>query len=541
MAFCEECGARLPQGARFCEECGTEVPCSEQVSPTIDKCGQAFHGEIVNDLVHEDVFSGTDWQLKWLAIIADSSDVELGIILTRENALLSHIGAGKEEFQSQLRLFMDEALRRNVKYVYCNLDTCPFYNGEGDVESVVRGLRRIVNVGRPKYLLILGNEKVIDVARWENHARDSDAEVESDLCYSTLDTSSPWNGQIYDFAEVMRVGRLPSCGNEGLVSFSRYFETVLPTGSMAAVKAYGLSARVWEEESNDEYRKVSSGRVDVSPEVTKMDVRGRIPVDANLFFFNLHGSNDTRFWYGQAGCNYPEAFCPSVLSGMNQPYFIGVEACYGARYLGGICEDQSIMLKALRNKCLAFLGSSRIAFGTSRPEGSCADVVIGGYITCLARGCSAGDAYVEGLKRLSLHSEPRDDSDIKTLAEFALYGDPSVRMNAGACPHAMEGLSRGVGASKSLAMPMPNVRRSIRLALAEVNAKIEAVIDDFTAQTLLPELKHLGSSEFEQTVFKVEGTGLMQKMYSIVGGPIARIAKVYFDGNGKIHKALVSK
>ena len=388
---------------------------------------------------------------------------------------------------------------------------------------------------------MLGNEDVIDVARWENQSRDGEEIVESDLCYSTLDVDTPWNGQKYNFDEIMRVGRVPSCDGETIASYSRYFKNAQKhIGTMNGVLPYGLSALVWEDESNDEYKEISQEKVDVSPEVTKNDVGARIAEDANLLFFNLHGSNDTRFWYGQEGGSYPEAFAPAVLDGRENPYFLGVEACYGARYLGGLDQNDSIMMMAIRNKCLAFLGSSKIAYGTPRPEGTCADVVIGDYIKYLAKGYSAGDAYLEGLKRLTANRDAMDDSDIKTLAEFALYGDPSARMGQDKDAGGMKKLFKGFGVAKGLSIPMPDIRRSVQMALAEVDAKIEAIIDDFAMRNLLPELMQSGLGPAKQSVFKMN-TGLNQKIYALETGPVKRVAKVYFDDKGKIHKALVSK
>lgn len=539
MAFCEECGAKLAEGVRFCEECGTEVPVSLS-SMTQDKDASSFD-EIPSFEQSLELFNCFDWPQKWQAAASSSDGCELGLIITRESELLSQLHAAPEELREMLSRYIAKAAERGVKYSYCNLDDCLIHEGKGGVDAVVATLRKIVDVARPTYLLILGNEDVIDVARWENQARDGDEIVESDLCYSTLDCNTPWNGQKYNFDEIMRVGRLPSYKGEAFSSYSRYFENAqMYIGTMSGVRPYGLSALVWEDESNDEYKEISKDKVDVSPEVTKNDVGDRIDEASNLLFFNLHGSNDTRFWYGQEGGSYPEAFAPVVLDGRDHPYFIGVEACYGARYIGGLDENQSVMMMAMRNKCLAFLGSSKIAFGTSKPKGSCADIVIGDYIKYLTKGYSAGDAHVEGLKRLCANRDDMDDSDVKTLAEFALYGDPSARMGANKSTGCMKKLFKGSGLAKGLSIPMPDIRRSVQMALAEVDAKIEAVIDDFAMRHLLPELMHGGLGSAKQSVFKMN-TGLNQKMYSLEAGPVRRVAKVYFDDKGKIHKALVSK
>ena len=541
MAFCEECGARLADGVKFCEECGAKV--SDYTDAMVSDKDEFAHYESDSDLDFPGLGdSKRDWLQQWKEF-AEKADGELGVIITRESKLLSQFeDATSAILRSMLKEYIANAAKRGVRYFYCNLDDCVFHNGGSDVEGVVASLRKIVDMARPKYMFILGNEDVIDVARWENEAQDDDEMVESDLCYSTLDVNTPWNGQKYNFDEIMRVGRLPSFNGETLASYSRYFKNAQQyIGTMSGVYPYGLSALVWEDESNDEYKEISDEKVEVSPEVTEDDVGNGIEENVNLLFFNLHGSNNARFWYGQEGCSYPEAFAPNVLDGRRRPYFLGVEACYGARYLGGLDPSNSILMMAMRNKCLAFLGSSKIAFGTSKPKGSCADIVIGDYIKYLAKGYSAGDAYVEGLRRLAASRDGMDDSDIKTLAEFALYGDPSARMGTNKDVGGIKKFFKGFGLQKGLSIPMPDVRRCVQMALAEVDAKIEAIIDEFAMRNLIPELKEIGLGNVRQSVFKMKNTGLNQKIYSLEAGPIRRIAKVYFDDKGKICKALVSK
>ena len=533
MMFCEQCGSKLNPGAHFCEECGAAV---------VD--GEAIRKDCSAEDSREDetsVFCGNDWASKWLKVATSCGNVEVGVLMTRESALAEQLGVGREVIHAILSSYIGNMKTHDVNYCYLDLDNCPFYSGKGDVGSVVAALRAIVDIARPKYLFIVGNEDIIDVARWENEARDSDEEVESDLCYATLDVNSPWNGQTYKFDDALRVGRFPTCKDESLEVFSHYFDHApRSNGRLGELIPYGLSALVWEDESNDEYRAVSRDSVDVSPEVTKESVEHRIPKNANLMFFNLHGSNNTKYWYGQEGGSYPEAFLPEVLSGWSSPYFIGVEACYGARYVGQIPSADSIVMTALRNNCLAFLGSSRIAFGTSEPKGSCADIVVGEYIKCLPKGHSAGDAYLEGLKALAHDPSSMDDSDIKTLAEFALYGDPSVRMNTQKPAGLMKAFFKGVVAPKGMFVPMPDVRKAVRMAIAEVDAKIESIIDDYYTNHVMPQLA-AGLSDVRQSVFKMSNTGLNQKIYIAQSNGMTRVAKIYFDDRGTVKKTLISK
>lgn len=533
MAFCEQCGTELVPGSRFCEECGAAI--DDVFDPPKETLGSTDG--------FKEIFIGSDWMDDWGQMASKAGNCELGIILTRENALLCQIDVSREELHGLLGEYINKASKRGVKYVYFDLDKFPGYDGDGDVDSVVAALRDVVDVARPKYLFILGNEKVVEVVRWENRASDGDAEVESDLCYSTLDLMSPWEGQKYDFDSVLRVGRLPTYSGENFSEFKSYFETAAAhIGQMNRVVSYGLSALVWEEESNYEFGKISSRNVDVSPDVEHKDVSSRMGSESNLLFFNLHGSDRAKYWYGQDGGDYPEAFAPEVLTKISRPYFLGVEACYGARYLGGLMPEESILLTAMQNKCIAFLGSSRIAFGTSSPFGSCADFVIGSYVSNLKKGESAGDAHLSGLKRLTENWDSMDDSDLKTMAEFALYGDPSARMGSNGGGGIIKGIFSSHKIAKGLSVPMPDVRRAVRMSIIEVDSKINAIIDEYVKREILPEISGIiGSSEVKTKTLKMEKSGLFQKVYSFNSGSIGRVAKIYFDERGAVKKAIVSK
>lgn len=520
--------------ACFCEECGAVIE---------DVCERAAKGVDSPIDGDKEIFSSSCWQDRWARAAANTDDADLGLIITREKALLQQLGGDSARFRSVINDYIRKSAQRGVKYYYLNLDVWPEYKGDGSVDSVVSVLRKIVEIARPKYLFILGNEDVIAVARWKNESNDSDEKVESDLCYSTLDVVSPWEGQKYEFDEVIRVGRLPTGKGESFDSFRAYFDSAIKhIGHMERIVPYGLSARVWEAESNDEFSKVTLRKVDVSPVVKCDSVAPRMGSESNLLFFNLHGSNRTEYWYGQDGLDYPEAFSPSVLKGVSRPYFIGVEACYGARYLDGLTSDESIVLTAMKNNCIAFLASSRIAYGSRTPVGFCADLVVGSFVKGISEGASAGDAHMVGLKRLTADWNSLDDADIKTMAEFALYGDPSARKGANTKADGHESLIPFGRMKKGLAVPVPDVRRAVRASVVEVNAKIEALVDDYVKREVLPELaERMDANDVTTRVLRMTKSGLNQKIYRAQVGAIEKVAKVYFDDEGQIRKTLVSK
>ena len=535
--FCEQCGAKLPAGARFCEGCGAKVDLADAPSSS-GRSNSSQGKEWYNSFA---VFKSANWMREWQKVAEDAAGEELGIMMTSEENLASQLGENVDDVRGAVAAYMRSADKRGVHYYYLDLGDNAIENVEGsDVAGIVSLLRRVVDVARPKYLFILGNEEVIDVATWENESCDGDEDVYSDLVYSTLDTASPWEGQVFNSKEALRVGRLPTTTGDYL-SFYSYFENARDgIGKIGDIRPYGLSALAWEDESNEEYSAISDESIDTCPDVTLEESGERISAsNANLMFFNLHGSDDTEYWYGQKGGNYPEAISPDVFEGYPCCFFLGVEACYGARYIG-LESDESIVKTAMANKCLALLGSSKIAYGTSEPEGTCADIVIGEFIRHIAKGDTAGDAHIAGLKQLTSASE-MDDSDIKTLAEFALYGDPSACTGKNKNIGAMKGMMKKFGGvSKGIHIPQPDIRRATKLLLAELDAKIEKAIDDFAAASLMPALKQKGLN-VEQKVFRMQNGRMNQKMYSLEGGHVRQVAKVYFDDGGKVHKAVLSK
>ena len=531
--FCEECGSKLEDGVRFCENCGTPVP-MENINVVQN---DAIHHEQLDNW--NSVFTDENWQSLWQNSLKASSS-ENGIILTNSSKLCSQLSCSKAELIYNLEDYVKCAKSRGVNYYFLDLsDNCVHSNSDSSVENVIKLISKICNVSAPKYLFILGNEDVIGFKTWTNYSSDSDTDVTSDLVYSVLDLTSPWDGVKYSFESALRVGRVPSWNGESFVEFLSYFMNAKNNiGTTSTIIPYGLSALVWRKESDDEFSAVSSSKVDVSPSVTQYNVDERIPSGANLFLFNLHGSDQTKYWYGQEGSDYPEAVCPDNLKRLSTPNYIGVEACYGSMYENNKNSASSNVLAALNNKTIALLGSSRIAYGTPCPPGSCADIVIGEFIKQIAKGETAGDSHIAGLKQLCRGT--MDDSDIKTLCEFALYGDPSActgknknvsfGKSFGFSSHV--GFSGAKSSSNGLHISMPDIRLAVKLSLAVVDLKISEQINKHVYDTY-DNMKGITPKTYIDSNTKM--------YHSVYEDSSKNVVKVYFDSFGHIKKELCSK
>lgn len=529
MPFCEECGAKLSPGVRFCEQCGTPVP-----APTVFK----------QEIDSLDTFVDSEWSKKWNLVAKDCRGHELGLIVTNLSALAKQLVCSEMQLRLTINDYILAANRRGVLYHFLDLNHNEVDCADcHETSSVVDVIRQVVNVAKPKYLFILGNEEIVAVQTWENEVPNDDECVDADLPYATLDTQSPWQGLSYDYDKIMRVGRLPSYAGESFEAFTSYFENAkIFAGNMGDACTYGLTALTWEDASNGIYRQLNSDDVLTSPEMTVDHVLRTIPENANLFYFNLHGgaSKSQKEWYGESISphGYPKAISPEVVKSFKAPYIIGVEACYGARYIDGLTPETSILLTAMQSGCLAMLGSSKIAYGMPNAPGSCADIVIGEFLKRVSDGESAGDAYCKSLEVLMAGRV--NAQTVKTLAEFSLFGDPSVRMRENESKSFKSSIfSQMLGSSveKGLHVPMPDIRRSTKLALAQVDVR------SMMAQAVNNHVvgKYSFMRNVEPKFYRTSENGVFMANYSTVDVGFRKTVSVYCDERGKIIEELVSK
>lgn len=568
--FCENCGHRLTEQDRFCENCGHPIVTDtrEIHKKTADFSASLFESErsFKNDIPvsaikieDEDIFSffsRGDWESRWHKVAQLYGNENLGIILvnlTVMNDKDDSNGRDFEDFVCYLKKYI--AFRREQGIFYFVLDISSqrilnFGDGSVSMQNVVNVLKKIYQVEKPKYLFMIGNEEVFDSVVWKNELYlprwianvepgDDDQVVNSDLPYFTFDFASPWQGQRwqdYPFESCVRVGRLPCRSYD---SANAYFNLVVGFGGEQELNPFALSAKTWEKTSKTIYRPLG-GEVYTSPIKESKDfMAGALKhfcggQDPNLLFFNLHGSSHTDIneWFGESVKEegMPEAFSADCLPLLKRGYAIGTEACYGAKP----CDDRSILCTALQNGCLAFLGSTQSAYGWANGSCGCADILVGEWLQKVAEGYTFGDAYIEALKKLC--QRELDSHAIKTLAEFSLYGDPSLSLLCKK-PTAMKSLfKKSAPLQKGIHIPMPDVRRIIELAIIQVSEKIQSALNSYIEEN---------HSEFIGTTpyfCEVKGRNEYHAVYSKDVGMFSKTMVIYFDKkNGKVEKVYFSK
>lgn len=547
---CSVCGGPNKPDAIKCVFCKSFL----EHAPVLDNLSQsaaASHSETKD----EPLFCRLDWAAEWKKKRAGAD--ALGLILTN-----TADADDTEALDRALKAYIEHRAQNGVTYCVLDLKTqCVDEEIEPSCEDIVSLLTQIYEEAVPNYLLIIGDSSVIPSIVWDNESPDDDANVPSDLPYITLDTESPWSGKRYDFDDITQVGRIPASAKNGFKHAVSYLENTVTHRVQEEPTAFAYSAIVWEKTSRTAFlplgaELVTSPKYTSDPDRVPNGLQLLDPLGSryNLLCFNLHGSDASHAWYGEWQGNYPEAFNKSLLPDGDRSYVICTEACYGARPKVNARGEQGIVVNALSNGCLAFVGSSRIAYGMSDGRMSCADVIANTFTKGVTAGMTVGAAFLKALSAVGRGD--MDEIDIKTLAEFALYGDPCevlVRTQQKKSANGMRKLS--------ISKPARDESRAITL-LSCSDSGITPKNGGFTLmsfdenerakiQTMSHSIRETGKAfvlsnfsemkEVEPTVYKVMGKAGYRAVYSKQQGPVKTVVNMHLDDLGHVQKIYTSK
>lgn len=270
--------------------------------------------------------------------------------------------------------------------------------------------------GTIDFLLLVGGDTVVPFFRLGNPCNDSDKSVLSDNPYASRDD---------DFLIPERIcARIPDNGDAGFIA-QQFKKTPKITR-----KSFGLTAKIWKEASKNVYRQIGNTKdLMVSPPVSSDSFKSHWLQNRDFLYFNLHGSKASPNWYGQDDGHYPVALSPENI--IDSAGIATSEACYGAYILGKSHRD-AISLKFLsQNDIYGFCGSTTISYGPICPPSSEADLLVKYFFEYVKQGLTIGESFKNAKidfarKALRRHGF-LDDDDQKTLLQFVLYGDPTMR------------------------------------------------------------------------------------------------------------------
>ena len=437
----------------------------------------------------------------------------------------------------------------------------PLSEGDLTARAVRDGLAEVERRLRPSggldYVLIIGDGDVIPFHYLENPAGDSDGEFPTDVPYAVADGGSGESpvgdpagdagagGELDRFLLPDRmVARIPLRAESGggLLPFLEMLASGGTRGP-AREKQMGLSALQWRRESARVYGVLAEEGLMTSPPV---DISGFEPgwlESEAVIYFNVHGSKDEEYWYGQKGLSYPRVLCPDIVAkSCPSGAIVLSEACYGGLVEGKTPAD-SVAMRFLERGVGAFVGSSAIAYGSPDEDLTEADLLAYLFFSRLVGGETSGRALREAKIDFAADMLDRqgylDGDDRKTLLEFNLFGDPTVGIYKG----------KGLG-DRSRDMLSDEVLASIKKIASQRFPEMDGVEPDVSEQTGLAGgvvEKKMGSLRPESTAkraYRSQGRIFVASFRQTViadGREVERVVRITFRETGQVIKVVTSK
>ena len=454
--FCPECGNRIEdQNIHFCPECGARI---EQESNTEKKApvkphpqGMSMHGLIFTNLGLLAEKTGTDEQS--LMAIFDA------FIRQKREYGISYklVDAGNYTYRKS-------GFWGNSKKVHLKI-TSPLWDYM-DILTDVHNGEQAAGDEISQYLFIIGGSDIIPMPYIHHYIPNdsNDDSIDTDMLYAY-----PYgkemitlleNQAAFTYDQLFFVGRLPLGEDASLEDLCGYLERDIDySNGFPMNEAYGQCDPHWKKVSSyvandllngNYFRDLSRylspdhyyNRLLLSPMVVEGNLQQVFHTNASLYYFNLHGGEGLES-RGYAGVmlNKEEygalpAIEPEHMMTCEEPNIVISEACYGGRFIG-LDQHHSMMLASLFTNTLAFVGSSRVAWGAvddaSSPQSgvsvSYADIIAGYFISTILQGYTVAEALFIARSAVLQGTVPGDPHAALTVVEFNLFGDPMTTMN----------------------------------------------------------------------------------------------------------------
>lgn len=342
------------------------------------------------------------------------------LIVSSKQGLQSETGSEKDIARA-VRHYIAEHKDITTKFIY--YDKPNKYSSKG-VHKNARSIRDFISKIEEKwgiidFLLLLGGDRIVPFFRLDNPCDDSDAKVLSDNPYASRDE---------DYLIPERAcARIPDNKDAGfmIAQLRKKFEIYR--------RSFGISTKTWKQASKEVYRHIGDTRsMKTSPPVDHTKFKKTWLRNKDYLYFNLHGAKKSEYWYGQDGNQYPRALGPDAVD--HATGFVAAECCYGA-YIVRKSDKTALALKFLAETGIhGFSGSTTIAYGPVKPPSGEADLLTRYLFQYLKQGLTTGESFrnaKQDFARKMLRQQGfLDEDDQKTLLQFVLYGDPTVKFTA---------------------------------------------------------------------------------------------------------------
>jgi len=367
-------------------------------------------------------------------------------IVTNLSALKRKYGtAGVQKIQAALKHLIAKDRKRGLLTRLYPLDdaaTMKQVNGKPvtkatDPKQNKNAIDAVYAAFAPDYLMILGSIDVIPHQNLKNPLYspydDPDKFAFGDLPYAC---EAKYSQRPQNFFGPTRVvGRLPDItGAKDPQYLLALLETAVAyksSNAQAYRNYFGISAEVWKR-STDLSLSATFGNAADLKTVPPSNAKWPTPLVKRLsHFINCHGAPDDSHFYGQprSGAQvYPVALDAVYLEkNISEGTVAAAECCYGGQLFNPVynASQMGICNAYLGNKAYGFFGSTTIAYGPDDHNDQ-ADLICQYFLQSLLKGASLGRAALEARQKFAHTASMSDPSNVKTIAQFNLYADPSV-------------------------------------------------------------------------------------------------------------------
>jgi hypothetical protein len=474
------------------------------------------------------------------------------IVVTNQSALRRKYGAGHRRVLALLRELRRVDRQRGIETHLVRIDVAkdmrryqtPSVRKSKDDRAVKEAVDAVCRVLSPCYVLIVGGPDIVPQQSLKRGLDTSDdAVVPSDLPYAC---EQGYSDDARAFIDPSRlVGRVAGITGlrdpQALLSSLRTACGWRPRASRDYSRALAVSVKIWANSTRLSLRNVFGHADDLQLVPPKTFRWSKRLISRRAHYLNCHGIFQEDEFEGQEGDSYPLAHTSRYVAPRIRPGTVAaVEACYGALlYDPQRAGSNEPMVNAyLRHGAYAYFGSSTSTFGPSTGN-ACADLICQSFLRHLRLGVSAGRAALEA--RIDyLKSHPTlAPVDHLTLAQFGLFGDPSVHpvLPSGVtCPRVGRIPSRVHEELSRRALEQHVAHVPLRVSGHE-SAVVEAApgqaISDSVARLLRSNLERAGGREGKIRSFVLKPQRARPGVPRALGGGIERSVHVVQGESGK--------
>ncbi|TVV76960.1 hypothetical protein [Sphingomonas solaris] len=366
------------------------------------------------------------------------------VIVTNFGALHGKYGAADANVHAALTRWVQADLQRGLVTEVVAVDDAAAMQAAGgpavtnalDCAQNKQAIDDVYRAFAPDYIVILGSIDVIPHQDMLNPlyrgpgGDDPDEHAFGDLPYAC---DTPYGQDISAYKGPTRVvSRLPDrTGAQDPQRLLDLIDAVIrhqPRPRADFQDYHAVSAEVWKDSTQLSARNMFGSDSDLQ----LVPPAGRPWPGARLarlvHFYNCHGASVDPQFYGQRGTQYPPALNSQDLAGnVTEGAVVTAECCYGAELYATsavqpVAPTCNIYLEA---GAIGMWAGTTIAYGPASGNGQ-ADLITQFFIMEVLAGASTGRAALEARQRFVRAASPAGPEDLKTLAQFNLYGDASV-------------------------------------------------------------------------------------------------------------------